>query len=66
MKYPDKNSVWRHRNGIKYVVIELANTDSSNYKYVPTVVYKNIKTFSVWSRPVEDWHRSFTRVYPDE
>jgi len=55
-------SVWRHRNGEAYTVRILTNEDSRNPEYVPTVVYEGVRNGKYWSRPLADWHRSFTRV----
>ena len=30
-------------------------------QYPVTVVYKNVRIGSIWSRPLHDWHRSMTR-----
>lgn len=55
-------SRWRHRNGQTYIIEVLTNVASTNPKYVPTVVYRNITNGTAWSRPVADWSRSMTRV----
>ncbi|NUY43472.1 hypothetical protein HZS35_18150 [Pantoea brenneri] len=46
----------------------LTNTTSTKAEYPPTVVYRNADTRTDWSRPLSDWHRSFTLVseYPNE
>lgn len=58
----EKNSVWHHNNGNVYTVIEIANLDSKDLtKYPITVVYRG-KNGKIWTRPLTDWHRSFTKV----
>jgi len=56
------SSVWQHRNGEAYTVRLLTNTASANPAYVPTVVYEGARNGKFWSRPLADWHRSFTRI----
>ena len=58
---PVINSKWRHYNGNIYTVIELTNLHSENFdKYPITVVYKG-ENGKIWSRPLSDWSRSFTK-----
>lgn len=57
---PKLKSKWRHKNGIKYKVIAIANElDTENYPL--TVIYKG-KNGKIWSRPLNDWYRSFTKI----
>lgn len=60
-KIPRINSKWRHRNGIKYEVICISNLESKNFKYAPQVIYQG-ENGNVWSRPLSDWNRSFTKI----
>lgn len=62
MKAPLEGSIWKHRNGILYSVMFLTNELSIRSEYPVTIVYKNIITGALWSRPLEDWHRSMTPV----
>lgn len=62
MNIPKIWSLWQHKNGIIYRVINLANMASTNEHYPKTVVYENVQTGSVWSRPLDSWHRSFTHI----
>lgn len=57
----EPGTAWLHHTGRKYTVILIANGSSERDKFPPTVVYEgpNGKT---WSRPVSDWHRSFTKL----
>lgn len=60
-KLPEVGSKWQHRNGNRYEVVMLTNTESSRAAYPVTVVYKNRDTGSLWSRPAYDWHRSMSK-----
>ena len=60
---PEIGSVWRHDNGTEYVVVMFTNTLTKNpEKYPVTVVYANSLTQTMWSRPLNDWHRSMTPI----
>lgn len=56
---PPVGTKWKHTNGIIYTVLMITNSYSSVEHYPQTVVYQggNGRT---WSRPVNDWSRSFT------
>lgn len=56
-------SVWEHRNGNRYQVIQVANNCFAHFSqhYPVTVVYKGMDG-KVWSRPLSDWHQSMTLV----
>ena len=54
--------VWHHHSGRNYRVLFLANTTHPSEKFPPTVVYENVANETIWSRPLFDWHRSFTFV----
>lgn len=57
------DSLWRHRNGVLYVVVDIANAKTEKPdEYPVTVVYRNAKTGSLWARKLSDWHRSFSLV----
>lgn len=60
-RVPAKDEVWRHYNGILYVVEALANEYTTRDEYPATVVYRGPNR-RVWSRPLSDWHRSMTYV----
>ena len=61
---PPVGSLWRHRNGQRYNVTAITNLESRDLdRYPITVVYRNVNNETVWSRPVNDWHRSMTRTY---
>jgi len=51
---------WIHRNGQRYRVLLLTNQQSTQASYPVTVVYQNTSNLTTWSRPLSDWHRSFT------
>ena len=62
---PKPGQIWRHRNGIKYEVLMLANEHADNQAlqalYPTTVVYRTCSfRVRVWARPLHDWHRSMT------
>ena len=54
-------SIWEHYNGNKYEVILLTNENSGNEKYPITVVHKG-ENGNIWSRPLSEWKRSFTKI----
>ena len=55
-------SLWRHTNGVIYRVLHIANTTSQDLdKYPITVVYQGLYNEKIWTRPLSDWHRSFTK-----
>jgi len=57
------NTKWKHRNGAEYEVILIANEFTENEERYPvTVVYQNTVNGKIWSRPLSDWHRSFTQL----
>lgn len=53
-------SKWRHRNGIEYIVLHLAN-EYNEERYPLTIVYQG-PNGKVWARRMDDWHRSMTKV----
>jgi len=53
---------WAHYNGQRYSVLLLTNQQSTQERYPVTVVYQNVDNLTTWSRPLSDWHRSFTLV----
>jgi hypothetical protein len=57
-------SVWQHRNGNLYTVLFLAN-ENERPGHECTVVYVG-PTARMWTRPLRDWHRSFTRYEPPQ
>jgi hypothetical protein len=59
---PEAGSVWRHRNGCEYRVIHLANFYSSDVRYPLSVVYQGMSNGKIWSRPMDQWHRSMNLV----
>lgn len=59
---PQVGEVWQHYSGRCYLVLHIANTQNNNPNYPVTVVYQNIESKSVWTRPLSDWHRSMKYV----
>jgi len=64
IKWPEIGKYYRHNNGIRYKVIMFSNLQSIHLKAYPiTVIYINEANGStVWSRPADDWFRSFEEV----
>ena len=62
---PVSGQLWRHHSGRVYRVECVTNTAHLNEKFPPTVVYVNVRNGTEWSRPLSDWHRSFTFAGPD-
>ncbi len=61
-KPPELGTVWKHTNGNIYRVIMITNIKTVRpIQYPVTVVYENTDTGTLWSRPVEQWYRSFVR-----
>lgn len=62
-KMPDvaEGETWRHHNGNEYTVKYITNLAVQRAGHPPDVVYEGANG-NVWSRPLADWHRSFTFV----
>jgi hypothetical protein len=61
--WPDIGESYEHRNGNVYKVMLITNLDSTRLEQYPiTVVYINLNNGTIWSRPVNDWFRSFKKV----
>ena len=57
------NALYQHTSGRIYQVIAVTNAGTTNeQKYPVTVVYQNVVNLTLWSRPLNDWNRSFTQV----
>lgn len=53
---------WKQKNGNVYEVLMIANEQKAMTDVHPvTVVYRNIKNGTIWSRPASEWKRSFKR-----
>ncbi len=58
---PIPGDVYEHNNGNRYKIVMLTNLRTERPKQYPvTAVYQNVTNGTVWSRPVNDWARSFT------
>lgn len=55
---PYIGSQWSHRNGINYEVVAIAN-DPPTSAHPLSVIYRGANG-KWWTRPLRDWHRSFT------
>ena len=62
IKQLEVGSNWRHKNGNEYTIMFFTNINSTDLvKYPPTVVYQGNNEL-LWSRPINDWHRSFVPI----
>lgn len=53
--------VWRYKDRADYRVLFVANTRHESDKHPPVVVYETLRDPTAkWTRPLSDWHRSFT------
>lgn len=60
MDKPKIGSLWTHKNGRTYKVKQFTNVDcSANQRYPETIVYQEIDSNMLYSRPLQDWHASF-------
>lgn len=55
---PDHGSRWQHYNGAKYTVLTCTN-EPNDERYPTMIVYQG-DNGKIWSRRVDDWHRSMT------
>lgn len=56
-------TLWQHKSGKTYVVKQLVNQHTTDFKRYPVmVVYIDVETEYTWCRPLSDWHRSMTPV----
>lgn len=62
---PEINKLYEHKNGTVYKVIAIANHTISPFRkdeYPTTIIYRNINTLAVYSRPFYRWKDSFTLI----
>lgn len=58
----EPGSRWRHYNGNEYTVLVLTNEYTEHPETYPiTVIYQGANG-RIWSRRLDDWHRSMTRI----
>lgn len=57
-------SVWQHKNGHRYTVLTLLNTDSARQDDYPIIVAYRGSNGKTWARKLSDWHRSMKRINP--
>ena len=56
-----EGDVWQHTNGGEYRVLFVTNTHNPREDHPPDVIYETLRDPArKWSRPLSDWHRSFT------
>lgn len=60
---PRKGEVWQHHSGRLYRIDGLRNTAHPSDKFPIMVDYTGTINGEEWSRPLDDWHRSFTLRY---
>lgn len=57
--WPEINTLWEHRNGNQYTVLDFTNIESENQSHYPTtIIYRNVQNGKRYSRPLMDWDRS--------
>ena len=55
-------SRWIHKNGNMYTILTLANQESTRLDEYPImVVYQGDNGF-IWTRKLNDWYRSMTKM----
>jgi len=63
IKWPEIGMSYRYKNGATYKVIMFSNMNSVRLKTYPiTVIYMNETNGTIWSRPADDWFRSFEEL----
>jgi hypothetical protein len=55
---PKVGSVWTHSNGGVYEVIAIANLLDTE-RHFKSVIYRNVKTKTVWTWRADDWHHNY-------
>lgn len=50
------------KNKNNYILITVTNLTATKSEYVPTVVYKDVKTLEIWSRPLKEFLTNFTQI----
>lgn len=55
---PKQGERWKHRNGLVYEIIAIANIKHIHELHPITVVYKGITNGHIWTRKLSDWHSS--------
>lgn len=65
---PEAGDIWRHWRGATYEVLLLANECGGDdpERWPVMVVYRNPRLDQVWTRRLDEWHRSFTLQTPAE
>lgn len=59
------NSWWKHVDGNTYSIITVTNTTATKPGWVPMVVYQDVKTDEIWSRPLSEWtEEKYRKVFP--
>lgn len=58
-----ENSLWKHKSGVIYRVITVANVEATRPDYPVTVVYEDAHA-QTWARPITTWYESFVISRP--
>lgn len=67
-EYPEINeirsgSVWEHSNGIRYVVLFLANIDTTlPEKYPISIVYIGTHNHKIWVKSLDNWLKTMREI----
>lgn len=73
IEIPEPFSVWQHTNGLTYTVISVTNTNYPREDHPADVFYisgvidpgdsiRRLVLRSLWTRRLDDWHRSMTKL----
>lgn len=57
-------SRWQHiESGDVYLVVAVANTESTRGDFIPTVIYRSDASLHLWARPVDIFLQRYRQVY---
>jgi hypothetical protein len=63
IEHPKEFSVWEHHTGNRYRVLFLTNINTKDtVKYPTTVIYRNVESAVLYSRPLSRWHASMLYI----
>lgn len=54
--------IWEHHSGKRYRVLLITNETATKDNYPVEVVYRCLEHGHIYSRPLDEWHMSFTEV----
>lgn len=61
-KMPMVNDVYKHHNGNEYVVIAIANEQSTRPEYPVTVIYQGRLNKAIWAKPLDNFQEKMEYV----